>query len=200
MASCEYDSLSLEISLKRLFDLILAVMLMLFFFFIFLIIAMLLKISNKGKILYWSRRIGRNNKIFKMPKFRTMKENVPEVATHLLINPEIYITKVGFYLRKSSLDELPQIWSIFVGDMSFVGPRPALFNQYDLIKLRDECGVSELVPGITGWAQINGRDKLSIVEKVNLDKFYLDNQSLLLDMKIILATFLIVISKDGIKH
>ena len=186
--------------MKRFIDIILASFLLFLLSLPIIIIIILIYFTSDGKIFYFSQRVGKNNKIFNMPKFRTMNENTPEVATNLLDNPNIYITKVGSYLRKSSLDEVPQIWSILIGDMSIVGPRPSLFNQYDLIKLRSECGVSELVPGLTGWAQINGRDELADVDKVKLDKFYLENQSLLLDMKIILSTFLIVISKAGIKH
>jgi len=161
---------------------------------------MAVAITSRGGILYWSNRVGRNNQTFKMPKFRTMRVNTPVVATHLLGNPENYLTPIGPFLRKSSLDELPQLWSILKGDMSFVGPRPALFNQDDLIKLRTNCGVHELVPGLTGWAQINGRDELSIPEKVRLDKYYLDNHSLLLDIKITITTLFKVVHKDGIVH
>ena len=154
----------------------------------------------KRQILYWSDRVGRYNKIFKMPKFRTMRVDTPAVATHLLPDPKQFITPVGSFLRKSSLDELPQLWSIIKGDMSFVGPRPALFNQHDLIALRTQYGVDRLVPGLTGWAQINGRDELPIPEKVKLDVDYMNNQSICLDMKILFLTFVKVLRRDGIQH
>lgn len=164
------------------------------------IIALAIIVTSFGGAIYWSKRVGRNNKIFEMPKFRTMLVSTPVVATDLLENPKSFLTPIGAFLRKTSFDELPQLWSILKGDMSFVGPRPALFNQDDLIKLRTNCGVHELVPGLTGWAQINGRDELSIPEKVRLDKYYLDNHSLLLDVKIIITTLFKVVRKDGIVH
>jgi O-antigen biosynthesis protein WbqP len=150
--------------------------------------------------MYWSNRVGRNNKLFSMPKFRTMKVNTPAVATHLLKNPDHYLTPVGSFLRKTSLDELPQLWSIIKGDMSFVGPRPALFNQEDLIALRTQSGVSQLLPGLTGWAQINGRDELPIIEKVKLDIEYLHKKSVSFDFKILFLTFVKVLRKEGIQH
>ncbi|MEG1326791.1 MAG: sugar transferase, partial [Janthinobacterium sp.] len=149
---------------------------------------------------YWSDRVGRNNRIFRMPKFRTMLVGTPAVATHLLSDPRRYLTPIGSFLRKSSLDELPQLWSILCGDMSFVGPRPALFNQQDLIALRTQYGVDQILPGLTGWAQINGRDELPIPEKVKLDVEYLQRRSLAFDIRIIILTFIKVIRKDNVTH
>jgi O-antigen biosynthesis protein WbqP len=186
--------------LKRFIDIKLSLFLIAIFALPILLIILLIKLSTGGKIFYWSDRVGFNNVIFRMPKFRTMVSETPQIATHLLANPATYLTPVGSILRRSSLDELPQLWSILIGDMSFVGPRPALFNQEDLVKLRTEIGVHKLKPGLTGWAQINGRDKLSIHEKVLFDKYYLDNQSILLDFKIILKTIIKVVHKDGINH
>ena len=200
MAFYEHATLFVEISLKRIVDLILAGISCILLFIPIILISLSIFFTSKGKVLYWSNRIGKNNQIFKMPKFRTMRVDTPEVATHMLTNPQSYLTKIGSLLRRSSMDELPQIWSIFVGDMSFVGPRPALFNQEDLIKLRTECGVHEIIPGLTGWAQINGRDELSITEKVLLDRYYLDNQSLLFDVVIIIRTLFKIVRKDGIMH
>ncbi len=160
----------------------------------------LVKLTSPGPAIYWSDRVGRNNKIFKMPKFRTMRIDTPAVATHLLQNPAQFLTPIGSFLRKSSLDELPQLWSILKGDMSFVGPRPALYNQDDLIQLRTEHGVHALQPGLTGWAQINGRDELPIPEKVKLDVEYLHQRSFWLDLKILFMTFFKVLRKDGIVH
>ena len=174
--------------MKRAFDLFIALLCVLFTLPLFLFICVIIKLTSKGEVLYWSDRVGKNNEIFKMPKFRTMKINTPIVATHLLKNPSSHLTPVGNFLRKNSLDELPQIWSILVGDMSFVGPRPALFNQEDIINLRTSCGIHELVPGLTGWAQINGRDEISNYEKVYLDKYYLENKNILLDIKILKIT------------
>jgi len=185
---------------KRLFDLLFSVLLVFILLTPMLALALLVKGTSIGPVLYWSARVGRNNKIFKMPKFRTMRTDTPEIATHLMNNPERYLTYVGKLLRKSSLDELPQLWSVLKGDMSFVGPRPALFNQDDLINLRTEKGVHRLVPGITGWAQINGRDELPIPVKVNFDEYYLKNQSFLFDMKILWLTFLKVIKREGVSH
>jgi O-antigen biosynthesis protein WbqP len=165
-----------------------------------MVVVMLVALTSKGPILYWSDRIGRFNQFFKMPKFRTMRVDTPALATHLLTNPEQYLTPIGSFLRKSSLDELPQLWSIFKGDMSVVGPRPALFNQDDLIALRKQYGVDCLIPGLTGWAQINGRDELPIPQKVALDVFYLQHQSFLFDMKIIALTFIKVINRSGVTH
>ncbi len=186
--------------MKRLFDLCLALFATLFLVVPFLLVTVIVRLTSTGPILYWSNRIGRYNKIFKMPKFRTMRVDTPAVATHLLANPEQFLTPVGSFLRKSSLDELPQLWSIIKGDMSFVGPRPALFNQDDLVALRTQYGIDKLVPGLTGWAQINGRDELPIPEKVKLDVEYMKNQSFWFDFKIILLTFLKVLRRDGIQH
>ena len=187
-------------NMKRVFDLVLAVMASLILVLPICLVAVLVKITSKGSVLYWSERVGRNNHVFKMPKFRSMKVDTPAVATHLLNDPKSVLTPIGDFLRKSSLDELPQLWSILKGDMSFVGPRPALFNQDDLIALRTEKGVHLLVPGLTGWAQINGRDELPIPQKVELDVEYLQRQSLWFDIKIIWLTFLKVVKKDGISH
>jgi len=186
--------------MKRLFDLTLALIASCILFLPIIITAILIKLTSKGPALYWSDRVGRNNHIFKMPKFRSMKIDTPAVATHLLKDPKSVLTPIGDFLRKSSLDELPQLWSILKGDMSFVGPRPALFNQDDLIALRTEKGVHHLVPGLTGWAQINGRDELPIPQKVELDIDYMQRQSLWFDMKIIWLTCVKVVKKDGISH
>ncbi len=185
---------------KRFFDIILVLVAAIFLFVPFTIVSLSVRLTSKGPILYWSKRVGKNNTLFWMPKFRTMWIDTPAVATHLLINPETVLTPVGSFLRKSSLDELPQLWSIFKGDMSFVGPRPALFNQDDLINLRTKANVHTLVPGLTGWAQINGRDELPIPQKVILDMEYLQQQSFWLDIKIIILTFIKVLKKDGITH
>ena len=165
-----------------------------------LIIALSILLTSKGGVFYFSNRVGKNNLIFKMPKFRTMHEDTPAVATHLLSNPDSYISPIGGFLRRTSLDELPQLFSVLKGDMSLVGPRPALFNQDDLIALRTEKGVSKLLPGITGWAQVNGRDELSIVDKVELDLEYLNHQSFWLDIKILWMTFLRVVKPKGVSH
>lgn len=186
--------------IKRFFDLLLAFFAIMFLIVPVLVVAIMVRLSSIGPVLYWSDRIGRHNHIFKMPKFRTMRINTPAVATHLLSDPKQYLTPIGTFLRKSSLDELPQLWSIIKGDMSFVGPRPALFNQDDLVALRMEYGVDKLLPGLTGWAQINGRDELPISIKVKLDVEYLHKQSFLLDLKIIFLTFLKVLRRDGIQH
>lgn len=165
-----------------------------------LIIAMLVKVTSKGPVLHWSERVGENNKIFKMPKFRTMHVDAPAVPTHLLENPLQYLTSFGRFLRKFSLDELPQLWSVLKGDMSFVGPRPALYNQDDLIELRTIKGLHKLMPGITGWAQVNGRDNLTIIKKVKYDKYYMDHRSCIFDLKIIFLTIGKVIKTDGVSH
>ncbi len=164
------------------------------------LLALLIKLTSGSPTMYWSERIGRENVAFRMPKFRTMRIDTPSVATHLLSEPRKYLTPVGSFLRKCSLDELPQLWSVLKGDMSFVGPRPALHNQYDLIDLRTKKGIHKLVPGITGWAQVNGRDDLSIPEKVAYDEYYLKNGSLLLDLRILWLTLFKVIKTEGIKH
>ncbi|HWX00132.1 sugar transferase [Collimonas sp.] len=186
--------------MKRIFDLTLAIFASLILSLPAIFVALLVKLTSPGPVIYWSDRVGRNNKVFNMPKFRTMRIDTPAVATHLLTNPERFLTPIGSFLRKSSLDELPQLLSIIKGDMSFVGPRPALFNQDDLIILRKSYGVDQLVPGLTGWAQINGRDELPIVEKVKLDAEYLKNKSISLDIKIVFLTFLKVVRRDGITH
>ena len=186
--------------MKRLLDLLLALVAALLLAVPVLLVAIMVKLTSAGPALYWSDRVGRHNKIFKMPKFRSMQIGTPAVATHLLKDPNAYLTPVGSFLRKSSLDELPQLWSILVGDMSFVGPRPALFNQDDLVAQRTELGVHELVPGLTGWAQVNGRDELPIPEKVKLDAEYLQRQSLLFDIRILWLTFVKVLSRDGVSH
>ena len=186
--------------MKRLFDLCLALCALLFLVLPLLLVAVTVLFTSSGPILYWSDRVGRYNRIFKMPKFRTMRVDTPAVATHLLANPDQFLTPVGSFLRKSSLDELPQLWSILKGDMSFVGPRPALFNQDDLVALRSHYGVDKLLPGLTGWAQINGRDELPIPDKVKLDVDYLNNKSFWLDLKIIFLTFLKVVRRDGVTH
>lgn len=186
--------------MKRLFNLVLALLAACFLALPVALIALAVRLTSRGPVLYWSDRVGRNNRIFKMPKFRSMRIDTPAVATHLLQNPEQWLTPIGSFLRKSSLDELPQLWSILKGDMSFVGPRPALFNQDDLIALRTEKGVHELVPGLTGWAQVNGRDELPIPQKVQLDAEYLDRRSFLFDMKILWMTALKVLARDGVSH
>jgi len=186
--------------MKRIFDFIVAICITSILIIPLFIIALLVKLSSLGPVLYWSDRVGRNNQIFKMPKFRSMKIDTPEVATHLLANPSSVLTPIGDFLRKSSLDELPQLWSILKGDMSFIGPRPALFNQDDLIALRTESGVHTLIPGLTGWAQINGRDELPIPQKVRLDVEYLQKQSLKFDIYILWLTFVKVLRRDGVSH
>ena len=187
-------------SSKQVMDVALAVLLLVVLCPVLLGIALFVKLTSKGPILYWSDRVGRWNHIFKMPKFRSMRINSPQVATHLLTNPDAYLTPIGSFLRRSSLDELPQLFSVLRGDLSLVGPRPALFNQEDLIALRTQAGVHELLPGITGWAQINGRDELPIPEKVALDCEYLQNRSFKLDIKILLLTLLKVVRRDGVSH
>ena len=179
---------------------ILAVLLLMLLFFPILIISLLVYFSSGRPVLYWSDRIGKERLIFSMPKFRTMLTNTPETATHMLDDPDVFLTPIGRLLRKTSLDELPQIWSIIVGDMNFVGPRPALFNQDDLIDLRIKKGVDKLLPGITGWAQVNGRDELSISDKVALDVEYMNRKSFCFDIRIIWMTFLKVINSQGISH
>ena len=186
--------------MKRLFDILLASIAGLLLLVPMLLIAALVRLTSPGPALYWSDRVGKNNDIFRMPKFRSMRTGTPAVATHLLGDANAYVTRVGHFLRKSSLDELPQLWNILKGDMSFVGPRPALFNQQDLIELRTRNGVHTLPPGLTGWAQVNGRDELPIPDKVALDVEYLHKQSLLFDVRIIAMTFAKVIRRDGISH
>ena len=186
--------------MKRPFDLALAIILSGVLALPILIVAMLVRLTSRGPALYWSDRVGRDNRIFRMPKFRSMRMGTPAVATHLLADPKAHLTPIGPFLRKSSLDELPQLWSILVGDMSFVGPRPALFNQADLIALRTDQGVHKLVPGLTGWAQINGRDELPIPEKVALDVEYLHRRSLAFDLRILWMTAVKVLRRDGVSH
>ena len=186
--------------MKRVLDLLLSLVALCMLCIPILIICMLVRLTSKGPVFYWSDRVGKFNVVFKMPKFRSMKLETPNVATHLLENSNKWMTPIGSILRKSSLDEIPQLWSIFKGDMSFVGPRPALFNQKDLIELRTENGVHFLLPGLTGWAQVNGRDDLSTHEKVQLDIEYLHKRSFLLDLKILVMTVKIVVNKTGVSH
>ena len=186
--------------MKRAFDLTLAIFLSLSLFIPIILISILIKLSSPGPVIYWSERIGINNENFFMPKFRSMKIKTPEVATHLLKNPNSWITPIGSFLRRTSLDEIPQLWSILIGHMSFVGPRPALFNQYDLIELRSQNSIQLIKPGITGWAQINGRDNLTIKQKVEMDIYYYKNKSLLLNLKIIFLTIYRVFIGKDIKH
>lgn len=186
--------------MKRLADLILALLAILSLAPVIVFVALAVRLTSPGPVLYWSNRVGRNNVIFKMPKFRTMRTDTPAVATHLLTDPGRYLTSIGGFLRKTSLDELPQLLSILKGDMSFVGPRPALFNQEDLMALRTARGIHVLTPGLTGWAQVNGRDELPIPVKVDFDEYYLLHQSLLFDVKIIALTALKVLRRDGVNH
>ena len=186
--------------MKRLFDFLLALFVGVVFLIPMMLLAILIKLTSKGPAIYWSDRVGKENRIFKMAKLRTMKIDAPVVATHLLADPKSQLTPIGGFLRKSSLDEIPQLWNILCGDMSFVGPRPALFNQVDLIALRTEYGVERLAPGLTGWAQLNGRDELSIEEKVKFDREYLCNQDFFLDLKILWLTAMQVIQAKGISH
>lgn len=186
--------------IKRSIDISLALIATVVFFIPLVFVALLVRITSKGPIIFWSERVGHSNQIFKMPKFRTMQVNTPNVATHLLSSAEQYLTPVGRFLRKTSLDELPQLWSVFSGDMSFVGPRPALYNQFDLIEIRTRNGIDTLLPGITGWAQVNGRDELTINEKVDFDREYLEKQSFLFDVHILFLTILKVFKREGISH
>jgi len=186
--------------MKRLFDLLLALCAGAVLLVPVVLVALAVRLTSPGPALYWSDRVGRHNRIFRMPKFRSMRIDTPAVATHLLTDPGKYLTPIGPFLRKSSLDELPQLWSILKGDMSFVGPRPALFNQDDLIALRTQQGVHELTPGLTGWAQVNGRDELPIPQKVALDAEYLRRQSLWFDLRILWMTFVKVLRRDGVAH
>ncbi|MBN8464682.1 MAG: sugar transferase [Dechloromonas sp.] len=186
--------------MKRLFDLFLGLTAGVVLILPIMIVAAAVRLTSPGPALYWSDRVGRHNRIFRMPKFRSMRIGTPAVATHLLPDPGAWLTPIGAFLRKTSLDELPQLWSILVGDMSFVGPRPALFNQDDLVALRTEHGVHELVPGLTGWAQVNGRDELPIPDKVALDVEYLRRRSFLFDLRILWLTVVKVIRRDGVSH
>ena len=186
--------------MKRIFDVLLSLILLISFSLPMLLVALLVRMTSRGPVCYWSDRVGRNNAIFRMPKFRTMLVDTPALATHLLADPDRFLTPIGKCLRKSSLDELPQLLSILCGDMSFVGPRPALFNQYDLIELRTRKGIQSLTPGLTGWAQINGRDELPIPVKVEFDEEYLKNRSFALDLRILFRTFLKVVRSEGVTH
>lgn len=186
--------------MKRLFDLLLSAIAAIILLIPCVVVACMVKLTSPGPVLYWSDRVGRHNRIFKMPKFRSMRVGTPAVATHLLSNPQSHLTPIGSFLRKSSLDELPQLWSIIRGDMSFVGPRPALYNQEDLIALRTQHGVHTLLPGLTGWAQINGRDEIPIPDKVALDKEYMQRQSLVFDVRIIFLTAMRVIMRSDVSH
>jgi O-antigen biosynthesis protein WbqP len=185
---------------KRLIDLTVSALALLVFALPITVIAILVKATSPGPVLYWSDRVGRHNRIFRMPKFRSMRVDTPVIATHLLSEPDRYLTPIGSFLRRSSLDELPQLWSIIKGDMSLVGPRPALFNQHDLVALRTERGAHVLRPGLTGWAQVNGRDEIPIPEKVAFDAWYLEHQSLPLDLLIILRTAIKVVCREGVAH
>lgn len=186
--------------MKRLFDILLVLLVLLVAALPMLVVAILVKLTSKGSVLYWSDRVGKENKIFSMPKFRSMKVDTPAVATHLLPDPKSVLTPIGDFLRKSSLDELPQLWCVLKGDMSFVGPRPALYNQDDLIGLRTEKGVHRLPVGVTGWAQVNGRDELPIPQKVGLDAEYLQKQSFFFDLYILWLTLIKVVRRDGVSH
>jgi len=186
--------------MKRTLDLFCSLLAVMVLALPILLVGLAVKLTSKGPVLYWSDRVGKHNKIFQMPKFRSMLVGTPAVATHLLTNPSAVLTPIGSFLRKTSLDELPQLWSILKGDMSLVGPRPALFNQYDLISLRTEQGIHVLAPGLTGWAQINGRDEIPIEQKVAFDAEYLTKQSLFFDIRILWLTVLKVIHRDGVSH
>ena len=186
--------------MKRAFDLLAGFSALLLLGVPFIFLALLVAVTSKGPVLYWSDRVGQHNRIFRMPKLRTMKTGTPAVATHLLDNPQAHLTPVGGLLRRTSLDELPQLWSILMGDMSWVGPRPALFNQTDLIEMRTQAGVHQLVPGLTGWAQVNGRDEIALVDKVRLDTEYLQRQSFLFDLHILWLTALKVLRREGVTH
>ncbi len=186
--------------MKRIIDILLSVGILIILLLPILLIALLVSFTSNGKTLYWSDRVGKNGVLFRMPKFRSMQVDTPTVATHLMTNPNEFLSPIGVFLRRFSLDELPQLFSVLKGDMSFVGPRPALFNQDDLIALRTEKGVDKLLPGITGWAQVNGRDELSIPDKVALDVEYLNRQSFWFDIKILWMTFLKVMKRDGVSH
>lgn len=195
-----YRSFSVCELMKRIFDLVATTVIGILLLMPALMVALLVRLTSSGPILYWSDRVGRDNRIFRMPKFRSMQMDAPTVATHLLDEPQNYLTPIGSFLRKSSLDEMPQLWSIFRGDMSFVGPRPALFNQFDLIELRTRSGVHRLLPGLTGWAQINGRDELPIPQKVALDLEYLQKRTFWLDLRIVSITGLKVLRRSNVTH
>ncbi|MDD0815401.1 sugar transferase [Curvibacter sp. HBC28] len=186
--------------MKRLFDLTLALIALALLLLPIALVALAVRLSSAGPALYWSDRVGRHQRIFRMPKFRSMRVGTPAVATHLLSNPDSHLTPIGSFLRRSSLDEMPQLWSILKGDMSLVGPRPALFNQQDLIALREQHGVNDLLPGLTGWAQVNGRDELAIAQKVAFDVEYLQRQSLAFDIRILWLTVIKVLRREGVTH
>jgi len=185
---------------KRIFDITLSIILIVIFGLPFILISIIIRLESAGPAIFFSRRFGRNKKLFLMPKFRTMKNNTPQLATNLLNNSDEYITSFGVFLRKTSLDEIPQLWSVLIGDMTFIGPRPALFNQLDLIMLREKFNINSSTPGLTGWAQVNGRDEISIYKKVAIERFYEDNKCLILDFKILYLTFQKVIKMTDIKH
>jgi O-antigen biosynthesis protein WbqP len=186
--------------MKRFFDLIVVIIAALIFAIPMLVVAVAVGLTSKGPILYWSKRVGKNNRLFNMPKFRTMRVDTPVLPTHLLGNPDAYLTSIGSFLRKSSLDELPQLWCILIGNMSVVGPRPALSNQQDLIDARTEKGIHLIKPGLTGWAQVNGRDEIELAKKVQLDYEYLDKKSLIFDLYVVLLTLFKVVKREGIQH
>jgi O-antigen biosynthesis protein WbqP len=186
--------------MKRFFDLVVVIIAALIFAIPMLVVAVAVGLTSKGPILYWSKRVGKNNRLFNMPKFRTMRVDTPVLPTHLLGNPDAYLTSIGSFLRKSSLDELPQLWCILIGNMSVVGPRPALSNQQDLIDARTEKGIHLIKPGLTGWAQVNGRDEIELAKKVQLDYEYLDKKSLIFDLYVVLLTFYKVVKREGIQH
>ena len=199
-ATSPNDGLGHSQHMKRTFDLLASLSALLFLCVPLLLLALLVAFTSKGPVLYWSDRVGRHNRIFRMPKLRTMKTGTPAVATHLLDNPQAHLTPVGGFLRRTSLDELPQLWSILVGDMTLVGPRPALFNQTDLMDRRTQAGVHGLVPGLTGWAQVNGRDELPLPDKVRLDIEYLQRQSFVFDLHILWLTVRKVLRREGVTH
>jgi O-antigen biosynthesis protein WbqP len=186
--------------LKRLFDIAISLVALCFAALPLLLLAFAVRATSDGPAIYWSDRVGCRNRIFRMPKFRTMRVDTPAVATNLLLNPADYVTPLGSFLRRTSLDELPQLWSVLAGDMSLVGPRPALYNEYELVALRTDVGVDALLPGLTGWAQVNGRDELPIAEKVKLDREYLQRKSFLFDLKIMYLTFVRVVQGHGVSH
>jgi O-antigen biosynthesis protein WbqP len=186
--------------MKRLFDLLVVIVAGLIFAIPMILVAMAVGLTSQGPILYWSKRVGKNNRLFNMPKFRTMRVDTPVLPTHLLGNPDAYLTSIGSFLRKSSLDELPQLWCILRGDMTVVGPRPALSNQQDLIDARTVKGIHLIKPGLTGWAQVNGRDEIELAKKVQLDYEYLDKKSLIFDVYVVLLTFYKVVKREGIQH
>ena len=200
MPSVLLSPFSVPLFVKRFFDLAMAGFFLCFLSVPMLVVGLMVKLTSKGPALYWSDRVGIHNTIFRMPKFRTMRADTPAVATHLLENPDAYLTSIGSFLRKFSLDEMPQLYSILKGDITFVGPRPALFNQDDLVGLRTGKGVHKLIPGITGWAQVNGRDELPIPVKVEFDAYYLKNRSFSFDLKILWMTFIKVVKREGVTH